>query len=119
MTRFLRCQRDLGLFDAGGRRWLFSHPGIRIGQKTRAPLVAPAPPDKAPQFSGARVLYAVQYCCSIDDRGLIFQYYGWEVPSVTAPPEIETRKTSERGPTGPRIHCLKCNWSPNAGDLWF
>jgi hypothetical protein len=41
------------------------------------------------------------------------------VPTVTAPPETEIEEISTEGPSGPRIRCPKCHWSPSAHDRWF
>jgi hypothetical protein len=41
------------------------------------------------------------------------------VPLLTQHPEIEIQETSANDPTGPRIRCPKCNWSPRAHDRWM
>jgi len=41
------------------------------------------------------------------------------VPILTQHPEIDIQETSANDPTGPRIRCPKCNWSPRAHDRWM
>jgi|SRR5580700_556140 hypothetical protein len=36
-----------------------------------------------------------------------------------ADPGSEVEKVSSRDPSGPRIRCPKCNWSPRATDRWI
>lgn len=37
----------------------------------------------------------------------------------TSEPGSGTEAVSGNGPTGPRIRCPKCNWSPQAHDVWY
>jgi len=37
----------------------------------------------------------------------------------TAEPRIDADKVASRGPSGPRIRCPKCHWTPCAADRWM
>jgi hypothetical protein len=43
----------------------------------------------------------------------------YEVLDDAQQPGTVIEDVSSSGPTGPRIRCPKCNWSPRAEDRWF